>query len=803
MVGWKKFVFAFLLIFSWKIWASEAVVKVTPGCARLVTAFAGFGGVAAASAMRGVGATAEAVEASIARSAVASPAEASTLISVSPEMFARAHDAFDVVFRKLYGEGLTCDSLSASVDPLTRKMRCIWSLFYDRRNIPRQISIGLEHRLAARNDRIAKVKKEIGDLRAALGARAEYLTPAALAAVEIFADLGRSRNLSGGGVREALKQIARPVRDNLDTLFFTTSNAAGADDALMELLIFVSGLIYNGTIDPVRDPGLRAACEDLIISSFSPLGEPLLPATIAKFEDVATSNWMIENGIGKPFLDHVVRVSDWQKRLSDSMASFATTYYKGRTAYSVLSLMTRPNGYNGIPLGSALRDALPSFDGHPDTLRLAILAHGSEKKYLSLGIGELLEIDTEIRDLVSGENALRVADRMLVPYLIGDLQLYAAFLQGYEFELRAARDLLKMEKKGVLAKWFANLFGSLSGGITRQMLTRSKMVQQILPGKFVDALVQQAEVGMDPTVTEASKVRKREVRTLPRNLPSYLIEDRDLIPWEDKFESFAVASAAVIAQGGGASEKKEKHDPDADPDGTALGPAPAPAIPAKVPEALTISVLSRDGVAENYLWKILKKLERKAQSLLAQDANLQRQAELGRTKIAPKDIAHLAEDVRVLLTATLDVLTSVESCFLANNLSFEDAEETFARHLIKKAPTVAMYVVGGPPGVSHYNPAQLTGLSGLSWRIVMLTPRLAYGDGMPDEPIFITAQTDPHHRYYAIRRNLAIAALSAASAYGVPWAVRKGVDYLGWEIPYVSSPKEEAKGAPPVTPPKP
>ena len=84
--------------------------------------------------------------------------------------------------------------------------------------IPREVLLGIEERYQRQNDRIEDLKGRIASLRKKLGPSVEYLTPSTLAALDIFKEIGRSRNLIGGGVREALRSTARTVKTNLDSM---------------------------------------------------------------------------------------------------------------------------------------------------------------------------------------------------------------------------------------------------------------------------------------------------------------------------------------------------------------------------------------------------------------------------------------------------------------------------------------------------------------------------------------------------------------------------------------------------------
>ena len=175
------------------------------------------------------------------------------------------------------------------------------------------------------------------------------------------------------------------------------------------------------------------------------------------------------------------RVYEWQGRLQTQVGNFARTYYRGRIAWNTLSIMTRPNGYIGIPLGSALRDAMAALSDHPDTLRLALRAYGNRQQYLSLGIGDLIQTPQGPYDMLKNKNMGGV-ERFLTPYLTTDARLSGLFMVGYEHELEEAEQLLRMSRRSKFWGFVSWGTGQVAGGITRNFMNHADLVQQIAPG---------------------------------------------------------------------------------------------------------------------------------------------------------------------------------------------------------------------------------------------------------------------------------------------------------------------------------
>src|SRR5262249_9368900 len=149
-------------------------------------------------------------------------------------------------------------------------------------------------------------------------------------------------------------------------------------------------------------------------------------------------------------------------------------------ARNVLSIMTRPNGYPGIPLGSPLRDAYASLRDHPSLLRTVLRAYEGRKGYLSLSLGELIATEMTPRELLRTHGIER-SDRFLSGYLFTDDRLYSAFMKAYEFELQETIELLKAETKGRWYGYFTNFLGRLTGKKTREALGQSRLIRNILP----------------------------------------------------------------------------------------------------------------------------------------------------------------------------------------------------------------------------------------------------------------------------------------------------------------------------------
>jgi hypothetical protein len=193
--------------------------------------------------------------------------------------------------------------------------------------------------------------------------------------------------------------------------------------------------------------------------------------------------------------------------------------------------------------------------------------------------------------------------------------------------------------------------------------------------------------------------------------------------------------------------------------------------------------VANQGKVETFFWSLLDKFEDEAVGLLDEDFKIQEKSETDYTPIDHARIAELGRRVRRLLKAAMSLQTDVEACFRANRKPEEDplqiqadAEETFAWHLLKKAPTLAMYIVIGPPGAPRLNPPPFAGQASLGWRIVMLAPRMAFGDGTPDEGIQsdTAANTDPGATLKRYRRDIVVAVLTLAAVIG-----ERGVE---WEL---------------------
>jgi hypothetical protein len=781
-----------------------------------------------------------------------------------------ALDGLDKLYEAVWGKNYLRESLHGNLDALGKEVRSVLSLYQlaGERRVPREVLLGIEERYQRQNDRIEALKGRIARLRKKLGPSVEYLTPATLAALDIFKEIGRSRNLIGGGVREAFRTTARTVKTNLDSMMVGVSCAGVFDSALKDLLVFVAQLVDQGKLDPRKDPRMRRACEDLIIANFMVAASSIIPPADLSAETLSTfkafgseSDSQLEGADLNNFNLLVNRVYEWQGRLQTHVGNFVRTYYRGRIAWNTLSIMTRPNGYRGVPLGSALRAATASLSDHPDTLRLTLRAYGDRQHYLSLSIGDLIESPMGPREMLEERNMAGV-ERVLTPFLTTDARLGGLFSMGYEHELREAEQLLRMSQRSRFWGFLSWGTGQVAGGIARNFFNHADLVQQIAPGKFIDALVLQLEgTGSDPKAVANKPEHRRKPEVLPRNLPTYLVDGAWVTPWNRRARIIAPPNVKALEPRHEAEEDDfEPIDVFEDSDDEVVEKAPSKAeVPVDdngdiiisdssdetpVDDELPITpvqkkrsskrdrykqrqesrrkkhrnpsadadspALAANGEVDNYFWAILDKLENRARQLLETDSRIQSDVERGTDanngqpwgRVSQQEIHQLSQKVEQLLNVTLKVLAAVESSFRADTVRTENAEETFAWHLLKRAPTLAMYTVIGPPGAPNLNPPVVPGLAGLSWRIIMLAPRLAYGDGSVEEAVFLGdgGVEDPENALSRYRTQIATAILGAVVAVGGTKAVQVALHALGAKPPAATTTREITKDQ---TPPHP
>jgi hypothetical protein len=803
-------------------------IEMNPGCAELVRSFSEL-----------VEPRPESSDKKRPPSPNASPNE---LVEMDLSQVQLALDGLDKLYEAIWGKNYVRETLHGNLDGLSLEVRSVLSLYYlaGEGRIPREVLLGIEERYQRQNNRIEQLKGKIAALRRKLGPSVEYLTPSTLAALDIFKEIGRSRNLIGGGVREALRTTAATVKTNLDSMMMGISCAGVFDSALRDLLVFVAQLVNENKLNPSRDNRIKEACEDLVITNFMASTTSLIPpAALSEKTLIAFRNFSRQDKSSLAEADRrkfsllLNRVFEWQQRLQIQVSTFARTYYRSRIAWNTLSIMTRPNGYFGIPLGSALRDTMASLSDHPDTLRLALRAYGNKQEHLSLGIGDLIDSPTGPHEMLKNRDMSGV-DRLLSPYLTTDARLSGLFSVGYEHELVEAEQLLRLSRRSKFWGFLSWGTGQITGGITRNFLNHSELVKQIAPGKFIDALVLQLEgTGSDPKAAANQPDHRRKVEILPRNLPTYLVDGTWLTPWNPEAKKVIPpapnrapvpatepeddsAEAPDLVPG---EEKKETAQVPLDRDGDLLltddepdqtptqtrpprkrrsrrklqeqGASQPPLIEGDTKGTEAVN----EGEVDNYLWLILDKLEARARSLLEEDKRIQTSSETASIPVDQPAIRLLAAQVEELLSATRKVLTSIESCFRAGTVRTENAEETFAWHLLKRAPTLAMYAVIGPPRPPNVNPPIVPGLAGLSWRIVMLAPRLAYGDGSVEEEVFRGdgGPEDPESALYRHRHQIATALVGAVVAIGGTQVVQLALHRLGVTAPTTSSAPEETK----------
>lgn len=722
-------------------------------------------------------------------------------VTVSRAKVETMAQGFEEFFRAVYGDTYTPEYLPPIADKVCKQLRSVSNLYQltGRAFVPCEVLLGIEEKHNARAERINKLRQQIYSLRQELGASVEYLTPATLAAVDIFRDVGRSRNLAGGGVREALKPVALAVRDNVDDLFRSLSANAVHDDTLRDLLIVVAKLVKYGVINPNSSKAVRAACHELVVANLSEFDANMDEKT---FQTLA---WLTENPAKNDseyakylpkMADLVQRARSWQAQSKERLAKYARGYYRGRIAFNVISLMSRPNGYAGIPLGSPMRDALASLENHPSLLTTTMRAYEDSNTFLSLSVGEVLKSDEGPRTLLSNYG-VHAADKFLMGRLITDDRLYLNFRLGYEYELAQTRDLLIEEKRARRWSKARDWVSAVVGGGTKDSVSKSKFLQTILPGRLLDALLLQVETGAQAGSKEgAAKFRKRAVQPLPVTIKDYLTWDPELFPWLVELpRSRPTHSEAEVDR-----EFLETLP--------AATQAPASAAQPEMVDQrpLEPATISTDVVAERYLWTILKPMEDRAASLLERDYAYQEADQRRHRSGDQMQIQALALDIAQLLRAALKVQAALEASFRQAGLSPEDAEETLAWHMLKRTPTLAMYVVSGPPGPPRINPPVLTAQAGLSWRIAMMAPRLSYGDGTQDEPIFTNGHTEnPNGKSRTYRKEIAIALVTAAAIWGGKPMLERFAQRMGWmSPPAASAPVTPGETAPaPVTEPGP
>ncbi len=132
-----------------------------------------------------------------------------------------------------------------------------------------------------------------------------------------------------------------------------------------------------------------------------------------------------------------------------------------------------------------------------------------------------------------------------------------------------------------------------------------------------------------------------------------------------------------------------------------------------------------------------------------------------------QDVARYANDVNELLDAFQnEVMAPFTQCFVDTpDYNYEDAEETMAFYLLQNARYLKGFIMAGPPGaMPGFYARTRPVMAGLAWRVGMLSVRLAYGDGLSDEPIYSRTQVqDPKVRIITARRAVALAMVGAGS----------------------------------------
>lgn len=703
---------------------------------------------------------------------------------IAQEKVEAALDAFEDLYKAVYGENYASGRPSKSMEKWKHFIANLY-VSSPKRKIPEQILRGIQLRKKARLKEIGDKLVELKQLHTALGPSADALTPATLSAVEIFTKIGNARvNMVGGGPRDALMDVAKDVTENFDYMLQADAEEMIFDQKLRELTVVIAELVKDGLLDP-KIPELKAAIDDVLVSNFCFVDPTVSKKTIDILLRYCGIGWR-SFGRGKNWpedrrqaLESAVKaLAISQTELERNIQLYAEGFSRGRIAFGTISTMTMPDAFEGIPLGHPLQDLAADMSNYPILVEAGVRAYGNAKKegdpynYLDLRVGGFVDSIQSAAQIYE-ERGVDGVGRMIESWFVNDLRTRRLAGRGARFRLQQAIDLLKEEAYARRMGYISPILTTISGGWFGNVVKNDKL-KGLIPGDLANYLVKQIETGgreapfdfknttpnpnvavtneNGPPVTTSPPppptFRQRKIRTLPATMKHYLPELAHAMPWDGR------KAAPDKPADGQPPHKDSRFYVFVDPDKHYVPAVNTPNPNENTPQA-------------NYLRALLRKLDQRAWALYHY-GDLAIRTEAARNgHINHADVARYANDVNELLDVFQnDVMSAFAQCFNdTEGFTYEDAEETMAFYLLQNARYLKGFIMAGPPGaLPGFYARTRPVLAGLGWRVGMLSVRLAFGDGLSDEPIYSRNQVqNPKIKIITARRAVALALVGVAS----------------------------------------